>query len=543
MASQLTSGNVRLDDVKQLVENLNIFTLDTHNFFESAGSVKPLDLPLVDSPAGGFLKCFVDIISDVSDFPPTEIKQALVSKKIHDLPAPYGLTQKIDLPTKLDIAIIKQNNGTFCVVKIVNLKEKVKVSRVQNLCYGKCQAVDWVGDIKAVKKCLHYMFECLGGFQCRQHLLRFREEGKPEADRTPEEWDFGFARTGNFVGSPRKLPGSNLPSTNGLNPSATLLRMVSSHKSMKYGLSHCHGLPGAGKTPVARTLAMAISRYWIHKAKKEGEIAPSFRQACEFDFFRGQAGSQMRPDLFADGTLSDQPFRKVKAFTDVGNIESMSKERQDVLADVLDTVVLKHKDVRRCFLLLLCRWGAAKWAKGQTRIYCVNEFEENTEPKLDQPLIQQAAGIPTYVSHDEFLKMLEPSWYPKENSNANVMAVLRRTHIFLNTATSLCVRSAGEKPCPVLRHPLGDKTDYLHQDSRSVYDYHRKGGTDLPDDFETKLQWESNWFTKAMNGDTAGLKYRATILHRRPSSWTLLLQSRRVRLCLQMHFGRPSRGI
>ena len=133
MASQLTSGNVRLDDVKQLVENLNIFTLDTHNFFESAGSLKPLDLPLVDSPAGGFLKCFVDIISDVSDFPPTEIKQALVSKKIHDLPAPYGLTQKIDLPTKLDIAIIKQNNGTFCVVKIVNLKEKVKVSRVQNL--------------------------------------------------------------------------------------------------------------------------------------------------------------------------------------------------------------------------------------------------------------------------------------------------------------------------------------------------------------------------------------------------------------------------
>ena len=288
---------------------------------------------------------------------------------------------------------------------------------------------------------------------------------------------------------------------------------------------------------------MAISRYWIHKAKKEGEIAPSFRQACEFDFFRGQAGSQMRPDIFDDGTLSDQPFRKVKAFTDVGNIESMSKERQDVLADVLDTVGLKHKDVRRCFLLLLCRWGAAKWAKGQTRIYCVNEFEENTEPKLDQPLIQQAAGIPTYVSHDEFLKMLEPSWYPKENSNANVMAVLRRTHIFLNTATSLCVRSAGEKPCPVLRHPLGDKTDYLHQDSRSVYDYHRKGGTDLPDDFETKLQWESNWFTKAMNGDTAGLKYRATILRRRPSSWTLLLQSRRVRLCLQMHFGRPSRGI
>lgn len=95
------------------------------------------------------------------------------------------------------------------------------------------------------------------------------------------------------------------------------------------------------------------------------------------------------------------------------------------------------------------------------------------------------------------------------------MAVLKRTHIFLNTATSLYVRPAGEKPCPVLRHPLGDKTDYLHRDSRSVYDYHRKGGTDLPDDFETKLQWESNWFSKAMSGDTAGLQYRATIVRSR----------------------------
>ena len=86
-----------------------------------------------------------------------------------------------------------------------------------------------------------------------------------------------------------------------------------------------NGLPGAGKTPVARTLAMAIPRYWIHKTKKEGEIRLSFRQACEFDFFRGQAGSQMRPDIFDDGTLSDQPFRKVKAFTDVGNIQFVFK--------------------------------------------------------------------------------------------------------------------------------------------------------------------------------------------------------------------------
>ena len=66
----------------------------------------------------------------------------------------------------------------------------------------------------------------------------------------------------------------------------------------------------------------------------------------------------MRPDIFDEGSLCEQPFKKVKAFTDLGNIESMSKER----------------------------WGAAKWVRGQSRIYCVNDFDINTEPTLDQAL-------------------------------------------------------------------------------------------------------------------------------------------------------------
>lgn len=398
MASQLTSGSVCRDDVKQLVENLNIFTLDTHSFVESSGSLKPLDLPLVDSPTAGFLKCFVDIITDVSAFPKTEIKQALVSKKIHELPAPYGLTQKIDTPTKIDIAVINQNNGTFCVVKIVNLSEKTKVSRVQNLCYGKCQAVDWVGDIKAVKKCLHYLFECLGGFQCRQHVLRIREEGKPEADRTPEEWDYGFdfiqdhgprenIKNRQLRWITKEIARKDSPiykwspvlvekSLRNLAQDGVLSQVHEVWPLTLYDLDirilralepliptlvekavGFHGLPGAGKTPVARTLAMAISRYWIHKARKDGEIRPSFRQACEFDFFRGQAGSLMRPDIFDDGTLSDQPFRKVKAFTDVGNIESMSKERQEVHSDVLNTISLKYEPISSCAMLSCCAGG------------------------------------------------------------------------------------------------------------------------------------------------------------------------------------------
>ena len=110
------------------------------------------------------------------------------------------------------------------------------------------------------------------------------------------------------------------------------------------------------------------------------------------------------------------------------------------------------------------------------------------------------------------MKMLEVSWYSKEATEANVMAVLTRTHIFLNTETSLYVRPASEKQTPVIRFPLGDKTDYLHVDSRSVYDYHRKGGTDMPADLSYKVAWEVDWVTKAMAG-SQDLPMRPTIIN------------------------------
>ena len=100
----------------------------------------------------------------------------------------------------------------------------------------------------------------------------------------------------------------------------------------------------------------------------------------------------------------------------------------------------------------------------------------------------RARGRTSHVSHTEFMRMLECSWYSKEASQANIMAVLKRTHIlFVNTATRLYVRPASETETPVLRFPLGGKTDFLHADSRNIYDYQRKGGTDLPADYGMKV--------------------------------------------------------
>ena len=367
--ANLVSGEVSMDDLKEYVKNMNVYPTDVHTFVDSApGPLTVLDLPVLDCPAGGVIKNFVDIHMNIPHFPKQEIQQALVSKSLDDLPSPFGLAKSTRIPFKIDIAVIRQTNGNYCVVKMVNLKEKVKVGVAKELCTGTPHVVDWSGEIKTRKKCLHYVFEHLGGFQCRNHVFRAHEEGKPEVERTQEEWDFGF----NFIdeNGPRENTSNKLlrcvtvqisnkdspiykwpaalveKSLKNLGQDGVLAQVHEVWPLTLYDLDTrilqalaplfptlqekaigFHGVPGAGKTPVARSVAMALSRYYIQKANKAGQKTPSFRQASEFDFFRGQSGSLFRPDIVDDGTLSEQPFKKVKAFTDVGNIESMSKER------------------------------------------------------------------------------------------------------------------------------------------------------------------------------------------------------------------------
>ena len=152
------------------------------------------------------------------------------------------------------------------------------------------------------------------------------------------------------------------------------------------------------------------------------------------------------------------------------------------------------------------RSRAAKWVKGQLRLYCVNDFDDAREIRDDMPVMQKREGRQGFVSDKDFMLMLEVARLAKEANDANIMAVLKRTHLFVNTQTFLYARPAGEEKKPVIRILLGDKCDFLHQDSRHmyVYDYHRKGGTDLRSDFEGKLQWEASWMSAAMAGRVSG---------------------------------------
>ena len=71
------------------------------------------------------------------------------------------------------------------------------------------------------------------------------------------------------------------------------------------------------------------------------------------------------------------------------------------------------------------------------------------------------------------MKMLTCAWYSKEESDAKVVAVLKRTHTIVNTPKCLYVRLASEAEKLVIRISPGDKIDFLRADSREIYDYHR----------------------------------------------------------------------
>ena len=155
---------------------------------------------------------------------------------------------------------------------------------------------------------------------------------------------------------------------------------------------------------MAKIAAMAPSRFSIRKDNLDRTA--SCREASEFDFMRGQVGHPATPDIFDDGSLCEQPMNKLKAFTDVGLGEAMSRER----------------------------WGAAKWVAQQLRIYCVNDFSDHVDKEAGTLTREEILGVAVeYISEKMFVEMLECAWH-KEASLAHVRAIMKRTNILVNTS-------------------------------------------------------------------------------------------------------------
>ena len=142
------------------------------------------------------------------------------------------------------------------------------------------------------------------------------------------------------------------------------------------------GEPGVGKTPLARIIAMMFSRHYGGSG--------TFRTASDFDFFRGVHFDKTVPALYDDGEIGGELIKKKKAFSDVGDEETILKER----------------------------WTAAKFVQHQLRIVLDNQYE----PK-DQP---EDTGMPDSlsISHAAFMKLVGPAI--GYIASADAMAILKR---------------------------------------------------------------------------------------------------------------------
>ena len=479
---------------------------------EPRGRATPEDLPLKVGPLGDkeMLKWFVDIIINLpgpfSEYTLKSIEGACVGSRFHDLPVPFCLKESPKQGHKLQFALIKQLDGQYALVKHVVLEEQAKGAFVKRLCHGECSAVLFGrGGAKATKKEFQYVFEHFGGFQCVSFGLgasggcskvvvdcddletgfNYIEEHGPRSNTKNKQLKWVQKNIHAMSESPiygwsEKLVEKalqNLMNDGALAATVEFFpmtlkdldsRFLEMLKSVMSTLREkalgFHGEAGQGKTPAARIIAMAMSRYWTRKTG--GTALPSFRTASEFDFFRGEVGHVCRPDIYDDGSLIEQPMKKVKAFTDVGNIEAM----------------------------VMARWTAAKWVIGQLRIWAVNDFDASKEPADKDPL----AGI-QFVSHAEFMAMIDCAWH-KDSNPAHVDAVIKRTVLVINSQLWWYFRPAGEQHVDVRRMRLETKTDFLTIPAREVYAKLRKNDTELPIDLEAALAWEEQWMDKAMDG-------------------------------------------
>ncbi|CAE7323724.1 unnamed protein product [Symbiodinium sp. CCMP2592] len=461
-----------------------------------AGPVSPLTLPireLESRPAT--LKHFLDIIYDFEGpINHDQLGPILRDQAWDELPAPFGFQKKLEVKFLMQVFIRTQANGKHCIVKHVFLPDnKIKASLVSGCGYGTLHEVVWGHNPKTTKKALQFMLEQMGGIQYRLFVLAPEQKKKVKAvmEKSEEELEKGFQYIrehgerdkGNLkqllwiqknvaANSPIKgwKDGLVQRCLDSLATDATMADLITRSdlvisdfedeiqdlffKIVPYLREHAIwvlGEPGKGKTPLGRVLAMMFSRY-------HGGVG-SYRSGSDFDYFRGCPFSTAVPAIYDDGEIGLEPVKKKKAFSDVADTETLTRER----------------------------WTAAKFKQNQLRVVIDNAYERVQEPEI-------VPGPNPTISHDDFVKMIRPAL--GDISSVDTMAIFKRSVFFLVTKTSVYWRLPGP-----LEKPINRKSwllpDLIKASAKPIIaNFKRKGPP--PANQESRILWENAWLLEAI---------------------------------------------
>ena len=562
MAGVGRDGDVSIEAGIQATRGMHLSKQLPHPAFsdQAPGGISLLDLHLQDlKKCTTSIKHIVDMITNVPP-PDKSTIESLVSNgqwEKGSLPEPFCLKADMEIVLVTQFVVIPQENGNVSVMKHMYSPDvKLSVGNVESLCYGTPYTLKWQGHAQNFRKAFQWFVEQLGGWQCQQYALTHLlpcHQARAEGSRTgcyistlsEEDVDKGFA----FIEEASGCLGTEWKRvqwiTKNLNlnqdspiyawPQALVERSLRALQNdgvlslpvedfhftladIDYSVldfavrhmirnlkTHANGFiggPGSGKTPLARAVAMCISRYW----KRELNITspPSFREASEFDFFRGQPGRRDRPDIHDDGCLASEPIRKTKGFADVG-----------------------------CTMLTKERWGAAKFVQGQMRIFVCNDFEFTPWLQKHQNI---RGGCVLHMKHEDFLQVIAPM-FPQGTEKPHIMAVLKRANILVNAGTMMLFRPATQEEVSAQCLVEESEVDYLKPESAKRYAAYRNNHTVKPASFEADLVWEANYVNAVLAGLPPPMP-RATIIN---TSLRRLFREPTPPRTLSSHSARPIR--
>ena len=495
----------------KLVEN----TGGKHEFTPSdtPGTVTIDDFPFKEARTNAQnLTHFFDVIRGADGaFDYKAIKNSVGDGNFDALPGPLHTQVPMALGKyHLQCAIIPKDDNKVDIIKAFSfVDQKVSHRQIAPLIRGELKVFDWDGRVPAeVRKGTQFLFHALGGFQFTTHFLKdcsrpakatssheldTREEKRLlTEDEINKGFEFILAASEQQMTKFQLLRWIKVQQNSRSSPVfgwskmeiadmfrtlkdegdlsslltawpltlydvAPFLREVVRDilKNFAFESLLLLGYPGSGKTPLATCMGRAHGHY---KIKKDKKLLPvGVRIAQDLDFFRGQPGSEYHVDILDDAHIPGLEPVEFEAFTGVRAREAMVR----------------------------ARWGASKFHG--PRIGCDNTFDPSIK-------INKELGMDL----ETFLQLIAPC-FKRGFGEPNVLAVLKRATVVVNTETHVVIKFAGKEEITILDIPGPVRGCYLAEGALDKLEAHKETGK-LPDDFRDAVKNELA-LMRSLHGD------------------------------------------
>jgi hypothetical protein len=228
---------------------------------------------------------------------------------------------------------------------------------------------------------------------------------------------------------------------------------------LTHGLLIC-GKAGVGKTQFAKSLAMAIGRYWIAVKGLVGQ-RPSWRRGSMMDVFRDSPGE------IQDAILLDDPCPGIA----------------DIHVEILKNFLDSSENVQ-CD----ARYNPVKFTRNQLRCILCNNFKAEAEPEAHE----------TSIAESVFLDMLSPAL--RNAGGEHKAAILKRAVVMIAGQHGIYIRLPSEKENQPIHVFKGDDIgeDWLLPYNKGFLNHYLLGQRVEYEGFAESVLKEQEWLKECL---------------------------------------------